>query len=171
LGSLRQALPALRMRIRGKPCASSQSHNRQSRRPPRRLSDQSRISAAPAVGPYAADAILVEEAPVHRPAIQLHLPMRRYGSFHTMASGDWVIPCRFRRHGPAQPGRRIVCLIGDGLMMYSLQALLDGRRSTTGRDGVASTMAAMARWKSFSHMLQMRDAPGFDLRPRFCLHG
>ena len=33
------------------------------------------------------EAILVEEAPSHRPALQTHLPIRRWGGFFTMASG------------------------------------------------------------------------------------
>jgi benzoylformate decarboxylase len=70
------------------------------------------------------DAIVVEEAPSHRPAMHAHLPMRDWGSFFTMASGGlgYSLPAAVGV-SLAKPGRRVVCLIGDGSMMYSPQAL------------------------------------------------
>ena len=40
------------------------------------------------------DAVLVEEAPSHRPAMQKFMPMRGQDSFYTMASGGlgWSLP-------------------------------------------------------------------------------
>ena len=70
------------------------------------------------------DAVLVEEAPSHRPAMQKFMPMRGQDSFYTMASGGlgFGLPAAV---GIAlgRPGIRTVCLIGDGSAMYSIQAL------------------------------------------------
>ena len=70
------------------------------------------------------DAMLVEEAPSHRPAMQKFMPMRGQDSFYTMASGGlgYGLPASV---GIAlgHPRRRTVCLIGDGSAMYSIQAL------------------------------------------------
>ena len=68
--------------------------------------------------------VLVEEAPSHRPAMQKPMPMRGQDSFYTMASGGLgyglpaAVGIALRR-----PAMRIVCLIGDGSAMYSIQAL------------------------------------------------
>ena len=42
------------------------------------------------------DAVLVEEAPSHRPAMQKFMPMRGQDSFYTMASGGLGLACRPR---------------------------------------------------------------------------
>src|SRR5438045_8012946 len=57
------------------------------------------------------DAIVVEEAPSHRPAIQQFLPMRGADSFYTMASGGpgYSLPASVGV-ALARPSRRIVCL-------------------------------------------------------------
>jgi benzoylformate decarboxylase len=48
------------------------------------------------------DAVLVEEAPSHRPAMQKFMPMRGQDSFYTMASGGSQ-PARRGRHGARPP--------------------------------------------------------------------
>jgi benzoylformate decarboxylase len=71
-----------------------------------------------------AGAIIVEEAPSSRQAMQDHLPMLEADSFYTCASGGLG-------HGlPAAvgvalacPERRVIGLIGDGSSMYSIQGL------------------------------------------------
>ena len=71
-----------------------------------------------------ADSIVVEEAPSSRSAMQQHLPILQSGTFYTMCSGGLG-------HGMpaavgvalAQPGQRVISLIGDGSAMYSIQAL------------------------------------------------
>jgi benzoylformate decarboxylase len=68
--------------------------------------------------------IVVEEAPSARPVMQAHLPMTRSETFYTMDSGGlgYGMPASV---GVAlgKPGTRVVCLIGDGSSMYSIQAL------------------------------------------------
>jgi benzoylformate decarboxylase len=71
-----------------------------------------------------AHAVIVEEAPSSRAAMQEHLPMIEADSFHTCASGGLG-------HGlPAAvgvalgaPSRKVIGLIGDGSAMYSIQGL------------------------------------------------
>lgn len=71
-----------------------------------------------------ADSVVVEEAPSARPILQRHLPFTRTGSFYTMDSGGlgWSLPAAVGV-ALAQPGRRVVALIGDGSAMYAIQAL------------------------------------------------
>jgi benzoylformate decarboxylase len=68
--------------------------------------------------------IVVEEAPSARPVMQAHLPFTRSETFYTMDSGGlgYGMPASV---GVAlgKPGSRVICLIGDGSSMYSIQAL------------------------------------------------
>jgi len=70
------------------------------------------------------DAIVVEEAPGSRNAIQARMRMTGPDSYHTMASGalGWGVPAAVGL-AMGSPGRRVVALIGDGSAMYSPQAL------------------------------------------------
>src|SRR5262245_38116345 len=70
------------------------------------------------------NAVLVEEAPSHRPAMQKFMPMRGQDSFYTMASGGlgWSLPAAVGMALGRGAGRT-VCLVGDGSAMYSIQAL------------------------------------------------
>ena len=69
-------------------------------------------------------AIVVEEAPSSRRAMQSYLPILRSETFYTMCSGGlgYAMPAAV---GVAlgKPGARVVGLIGDGSSMYSIQAL------------------------------------------------
>jgi benzoylformate decarboxylase len=70
------------------------------------------------------DDIVVEEAPSARPVMQSYLPITRSETFYTMDSGGlgYGMPASV---GIAlgKPGSRVICLIGDGSSMYSIQAL------------------------------------------------
>jgi benzoylformate decarboxylase len=70
------------------------------------------------------DAVVVEEAPTHRKAIHDHLPITIPRGFYVAASGGlgWGLPASV---GIAlgSPGRRVLCLLGEGSSMYSIQAL------------------------------------------------
>ena len=69
-------------------------------------------------------AIVVEEAPSSRQAMQSYLPILRSETFYTMCSGGlgYAMPAAV---GVAlgKPGARVIGLIGDGSSMYSIQAL------------------------------------------------
>ena len=87
-----------------------------------RLSDRYLLQQIAALRP--ADSIVVEEAPSSRGALHEYLPMLERDTFHTCASGGLG-------HGLpaavgvalARPGRKVICLLGDGSAMYSIQGL------------------------------------------------
>ncbi|MEE6169377.1 MULTISPECIES: thiamine pyrophosphate-dependent enzyme [unclassified Mycolicibacterium] len=70
------------------------------------------------------DAVVYEEAPSYREIIRTHLNMKRAGRYYNSFSGGlgWALPAAVGG-GLADPGGRAVCLMGDGSMMYSIQAL------------------------------------------------
>ncbi len=71
-----------------------------------------------------ANAVIVEEAPSHRDVFHARLPITRPGGFLTTGSGalGWGLPVAVGR-ALAGGGERVVCVVGDGSSMYSIQAL------------------------------------------------
>jgi benzoylformate decarboxylase len=110
------------------------------------------------------DAMLVEEAPSHRPAMQKFMPMRGQDSFYTMASGGlgYGLPASV---GIAlgYPQRRTVCLIGDGSAMYSIQALWTAAQRKLPLTVVVINNGGYGAMRSFSQVMQVRNVPGLDL--------
>ena len=110
------------------------------------------------------DAMLVEEAPSHRPAMQKFMPMRGQDSFYTMASGGlgYGLPASV---GIAlgYPERRTVCLIGDGSAMYSIQALWTAAQRKLPLTVVVINNGGYGAMRSFSQVMQVRNVPGLDL--------
>jgi benzoylformate decarboxylase len=110
------------------------------------------------------DAMLVEEAPSHRPAMQKFMPMRGQDSFYTMASGGlgYGLPASV---GIALgcPERRTVCLIGDGSAMYSIQALWTAAQRKLPLTVVVINNGGYGAMRSFSQVMQVRNVPGLDL--------
>jgi benzoylformate decarboxylase len=110
------------------------------------------------------DAVLVEEAPSHRPAMQNFMPMRGQDSFYTMASGGLG-------HGlPAavgvalgRPDVRTVCLVGDGSAMYSIQALWTAAQRKLPLTVVVINNQGYGAMRSFSQVMQVRNVPGLDM--------
>ena len=109
-------------------------------------------------------AVLVEEAPSHRPAMQKFMPMRGQDSFYTMASGGlgYSLPAAV---GIAlgRPGVRTVCLIGDGSAMYSIQALWTAAQRKLPLTVVVLNNSGYGAMRSFSQVMQVRNVPGLDL--------
>jgi benzoylformate decarboxylase len=110
------------------------------------------------------DAVLVEEAPSHRPLMQKFMPMRGQDSFYTMASGGlgYALPAAV---GIAlgRPEIRTVCLIGDGSAMYSIQALWTAAQRKLPLTVVVINNAGYGAMRSFSQVMQVRNVPGLDL--------
>ena len=104
------------------PRAAPPEPRRAAHQPADRLTERYLMQQIAALRP--AGAVIVEEAPSSRPAMQEHLPMIEPDSFHTCASGGLG-------HGlPAAvgvalglPTRKVIGLIGDGSAMYSIQGL------------------------------------------------
>jgi len=110
------------------------------------------------------DAILVEEAPSHRPAMQMFMPMRGQDSFYTMASGGlgYSLPAAVGM-ALGRPDIRTVCLIGDGSAMYSIQALWTAAQRKLPLTVVVINNAGYGAMRSFSQVMQVRNVPGLDL--------
>lgn len=110
------------------------------------------------------DAVLVEEAPSHRPAMQQYLPMRGADSFYTMASGGlgWSLPASVGiALGDAR--RRTICLIGDGSAMYSFQALWTAAQRKLPLSVIVLNNSGYGAMRSFSQIMQLRGVPGIDV--------
>jgi benzoylformate decarboxylase len=110
------------------------------------------------------DAVLVEEAPSHRPALQNFMPMRGQDSFYTMASGGlgYALPAAVGI-ALARGGVRTVCLIGDGSAMYSIQALWTSAQRQLPLTVVIINNAGYGAMRSFSQAMQVRNVPGLEL--------
>ncbi|MGW8375768.1 benzoylformate decarboxylase [Streptomyces sp. ODS28] len=81
--------------------------------------------------PYGA--VLVEEAPSHRDALHARLPVTVPGGFLTTGSGalGWGLPLAVGRALAAaehEGSERVVCVLGDGSALYSVQALWTAAR-------------------------------------------
>lgn len=163
IGSMRLALPALLQRL--PPIARAAPSPRQ--RPPAPKA----AMPLPAEYLFAAlrsampeDAILVEEAPSHRPALQQHMPITRWGGFYTMASGGlgYSLPAAVGV-AMAQPGTRVVAVIGDGSMMYSIQAIWNAVQARLPLTIIVVNNAGYGAMRSFSRVLGVEGAPGIEL--------
>ena len=110
------------------------------------------------------DAVLVEEAPSHRPAMQRFMPMRGQDSFYTMASGGlgFGLPAAVGI-ALACPGIRTVCLVGDGSAMYSIQALWTAVQRKLPLTVVVINNSGYGAMRSFSQVMQVRNVPGLDV--------
>ena len=110
------------------------------------------------------DAMVVEEAPSHRNALHEHLPIRRVGGFAAAASGGlgWALPAAVG-WALADPGRRVVCLVGDGSSLYSIQALW-----TAAQHGLPLTVLVLnnggyGALKALGRAIGIDQPPGVDL--------
>jgi benzoylformate decarboxylase len=163
LGSMALSIPAL--------TAAVPTGRR--RRPPARKRPRPPAATEPILAEYLFDrlaaalpenAIVVEEAPSHRPAMHDHLPIRRWGGFYTMASGGlgYSLPAS-AGIALAATGRRVVCVIGDGSTMYSVQALWSIVQQRLPVSVVVIDNAGYGAMRSFSRVLQVRGIPGIEL--------
>ena len=109
-------------------------------------------------------AVVVEEAPSHRPAMHQQLPFDSWGSFFTMASGGlgYGLPGAVGV-ALARPGARTVCLIGDGSLMYSVQALWTAAQHRLPLSVIVLNNAGYGAMRAFSRVMGTRGAPGIDL--------
>ncbi|MCG0284207.1 thiamine pyrophosphate-dependent enzyme [Streptomyces sp. PSAA01] len=70
----------------------------------------------------------MEETPSHRDALHARLPISGAGRFLTTGSGalGWGLPLAVGR--ALADGERVVCVVGDGSALYSVQALWTAAR-------------------------------------------
>jgi benzoylformate decarboxylase len=110
------------------------------------------------------DAAIVEEAPTHRGALRDFLPIRRSGAFYAAASGGlgWAVPAAVGV-SLAQPGRKIICLVGDGSSLYSIQSLWTAMECKLPIAFVIFNNSGYGALRSFGSMLGIPGAPGHDV--------
>jgi benzoylformate decarboxylase len=110
------------------------------------------------------DAIVVEEAPSHRPTLQRHLPIRGFGQFYTMASGGlgYALPAAVGV-ALAKPHLRTICIVGDGSLMYSIQALWTAAQHRLPLSVIVINNGGYGAMRSFSQTLNVKAPPGIDL--------
>ena len=110
------------------------------------------------------DAVLVEEAPSHRPTLQKFMPMAGADSFYTMASGGLghSLPAAVGI-ALARPNVRTVCLVGDGSAMYSIQALWTAAQRKLPLTVVVINNEGYGAMRAFSQVMQVRNVPGLDV--------
>jgi benzoylformate decarboxylase len=143
------------------------------RQPPGRV----RPAAPPATSPMSpafvlhtiaelmpADAIIVEEAPSHRNAMHVHLPIRTSGGFYTCASGGlgYGLPAA-SGVALASPDRRVICVLGDGSSLYSIQGLWTAAQHQLPISFVILNNGGYTALKAFAADLGIEKAPGVDL--------
>ena len=110
------------------------------------------------------DAVLVEEAPSHRPTMHKFMPMRGQDSFYTMASGGLghSLPAAVGI-AMARPNVRTVCLVGDGSAMYSIQALWTAAQRKLPLTVIVINNEGYGAMRAFSQVMQVRNVPGLDM--------
>lgn len=111
-----------------------------------------------------AGAIVVEEAPSSRPAMQERLRLTQPDSFYTTGSGGlgYAMPAAVGI-GLARRDRRIVCVVGDGSAMYSIQALYSARRQNSPITFIIVNNASYRALQQFGETFNMGHVPGTDL--------
>ncbi len=141
--------------------------------PPGRVAPTEPAAADPILGAFVlhtlarlmpADAIVVEEAPSHRNAMHEYLPIRRPGGFFTTASGGlgYALPATV---GIAlgSPGRRVVCVLGDGSSLYSIQALWTAAEHHLPITFVVLDNHGYSALKALGQAMGIDKPPGVDL--------
>ena len=110
------------------------------------------------------DAVIVEEAPSHRNDLHDYLPIRRSNGFYTGASGGlgYSLPAAVGI-ALAEPARRVICLLGDGSSMYSVQALWTAVQHHLPITFVILNNQGYAALKAFSRIFQTTDFTGVNL--------
>jgi benzoylformate decarboxylase len=108
--------------------------------------------------------VLVEEAPTHRNALHDYLPIKTAGGFYAAASGGlgWAVPAAVGV-ALADPRRKVVCLVGDGSSLYSIQALWTAVQHKVPVAFVILNNQGYGAMKSFGEMLGIVGAPGHDV--------
>jgi len=108
--------------------------------------------------------IILEEAPSHRDALQRHLPMRRTDHYYAMASGGlgFALPASVGV-ALARPGQRVICVIGDGSAMYSIQALWTAAQHKLPLTVVVLNNGGYGAMRAFSRRYNIGALPGIDI--------
>ena len=110
------------------------------------------------------DAVIVEEAPSHRNAMHDHLPIRRSGGFYAGASGGlgWALPAAVGV-SLAEQSRRVICVLGDGSSLYSIQGLWTAAEHRLPITFVILNNRGYSALKAFGLAMGIETLPGVNL--------
>jgi len=110
------------------------------------------------------DAFIVEEAPSYRNYLHDYIPIRKSQSFSMAISGGmgYGLPAAVGI-ALANPSRRVICLVGDGSSMYSIQALWTAAQHNLPITFVVFNNQGYGSLKTFSQMFDTNDFPGVNL--------
>lgn len=111
------------------------------------------------------DTVIVEECPSHRDAFHSRMPITTTGGFLTSGSGalGWSLPLAVGRALTAAPGQRIVCVIGDGSSMYSIQALWTAAQHNVPMTVVVLNNNGYGAIRALGRRIDMDRVPGADI--------
>jgi benzoylformate decarboxylase len=106
------------------------------------------------------DRVLVEEAPSHRDALHARVPVDTPGGFLTTGSGalGWGLPLAVGR--ALADRRRVVCVIGDGSALYSIQALWTAARHRAPVTYVVLDNGGYAAVRALGRRIGIASVPG-----------
>jgi benzoylformate decarboxylase len=110
------------------------------------------------------DAVMVNEAPASMPEFHERVAARRPGSFYSTGSGGlgYAMPAAVGI-ALADPGRAVVCVVGEGSACYSPQALYTAAQQRAPVLFLVVDNAEYAILKAFAGRLGVAGAPGLDL--------
>ena len=110
------------------------------------------------------DGVIVEEAPSHRNALHDYLPIRHADGFYTGASGGlgYSLPAAVGV-ALADPAHRVICLLGDGSSMYSIQGLWTAVQHRLPITFLILNNQEYAALKAFGKLFETQDFAGVDL--------
>jgi benzoylformate decarboxylase len=93
-----------------------------------------------------------------------HLPVCASGGFYAGASGGlgWALPAAVGV-ALAEPTRKVICIVGDGSGLFSIQGLWTAAQLRLPITYVVFNNRGYGALKSFGRMLGIADAPGQDL--------
>ncbi|MEV6631932.1 benzoylformate decarboxylase [Actinoplanes sp. NPDC051470] len=111
------------------------------------------------------EAIVVEEIPSHRELFHARFPITRPGGFLTTGSGalGWGLPLAVGRALAAGRDERVVCVVGDGSSMYSIQALWTAARHRAPVTFVVLNNRGYEAVKALGRRLGAADLVGTDI--------
>ncbi|WP_128374762.1 benzoylformate decarboxylase [Streptomyces cavernae] len=109
------------------------------------------------------DRVLVEEAPSHRDALHARVRVDGAGGFLTTGSGalGWGLPLAVGR--ALADRRRVVCVIGDGSALYSVQALWTAAQHRVPVTYVLLDNGGYAAVSALGRRIGIASVPGTDL--------
>ena len=108
--------------------------------------------------------IVLEEAPSHRDAFQRYLPIRRDDDYYATASGGLGFSLAAAVGvGLARPGRRVICIVGDGSAMYAIQALWTAAQHQLPLAVVVLNNGGYGAMRAFGRRYNIAALPGVDL--------